>query len=277
MLSLLNPVVRSADVYERIGALGERVGYDARLIYMLSGDITVAVDGGKPQHIVTGDLIFIPAGVPYRIKGKFLRMAVFTFDLTWSGTATIEKIPPVTPENFDKEKCNSTPIPPFDKPLRLEGLISEREEIARMCDIFGSAAALSREVVSARLKLLLLKIAELSDENALPVQMVEALDAYIRENVGDEISNTELGAIFGYHPYYASSLIKSRLGVTMRKYVIAHRLRMARDLLRTTDKSAGEIAECCGFGDSSYLAKSFKAAYGMTPKEYRNGFKDEFV
>ena len=155
--------------------------------------------------------------------------------------------------------------------------MAEREEIVKMCDVFGSAAALSREVVSARLKLLLIKIAELSDENALPVQMVEALDAYIRENVGDEISNTELGAIFGYHPYYASSLIKSRLGVTMRKYVISHRLSMARDMLRTTERSSQEIAEVCGFTDSSYFAKSFKSAFGVTPKEYRNSFKDEFI
>lgn len=274
---MLNPVVHSADVYERIGSLGERIGYDARLLYMVSGDISVSTNGGKPVKLTTGDLIFIPAGVRYSIKGKYLRLALFTFDLTAGGEKTEGKIPPAVPESFDKERCRSVAMPPFDKPIYLAGLIGEREEVVKMCDVFGSAAAFSREVVSARLKLLLLKIAELSDEKALPVQMVEALDAYIRENVGDEISNTELGAIFGYHPYYASSLIKSRLGVTMRKYVISHRLRMACDLLRTTDKSSGEIAEFCGFSDSSYLAKNFKAAYGMTPKEYRNNFKDEFI
>ena len=277
MLSMLNPFVRSADIYERVGAVGERIGYDARLIYVISGDLSVSTDGGKPKRLTTGDLVFIPQGVRYTLKAKHLRIGVFTFDLIDNGSKTTERILPVSPDAFDKEKCAPVLIPPFDKPIYLEGLIAEREDVTKMCDIFGSAAALSREVVSARLKLLLLKIAELSDENALPVQMVEALDAYIRENVGDEISNTELGAIFGYHPYYASSLIKSRLGVTMRKYVISHRLRMARDLIRTTDKSSQEIAECCGFGDSSYLAKSFKAAYGMTPKEYRNGFKDEFI
>ncbi len=277
MLSLLNPLVRSADIYERVGTVGVRVASDARIIYMISGDISVAIDGGKFSHLTPGELLFIPAGVPYALKGKFLRAAVFTFDLTAERADMREKIPPVSPERFDKSACISESIPPFDKPIRLEGLLHEREEIVKTCEIFGSAAALSREVASARLKLLLLKIAELSDEHALPVQMVEALDAYIRENVGDEISNTELGAIFGYHPYYASSLIKSRLGVTMRKYVISKRLSTARDLLRTTDRPSQEIADLCGFTDSSYFAKSFKSAYGVTPKEYRNLFKDEFI
>jgi AraC-like DNA-binding protein len=48
-------------------------------------------------------------------------------------------------------------------------------------------------------------------------------------------------------------------------------------MLRTTDRSASEIAEACGFTEASYFAKTFKSVFGMTPKEYRNQFKDEFI
>ena len=48
-------------------------------------------------------------------------------------------------------------------------------------------------------------------------------------------------------------------------------------MLELTDKSALEIAEETGFTDSSYFAKSFKNAFGETPKEYRNRFKDDFI
>ena len=277
MLVDLNPWVRSADIFERAGAVGARVGYDARIIYMISGELSLSVAGSKYSKLTADEIIYIPAGVEYAVKGKLFRAAVFTFDLTAYRSGQCEKILPVLPEHFDKSACEEDIMPPFDKPIRLESLGGERREVEKMCEIFGSAAALAREAVSARLKLLLLKIAELSDENALPVQMVEALDAYIHENVGDEISNTELGAIFGYHPYYASSLIKARLGVTMRKYVISHRLSIARDLLRTTDKSSVEIAEECGFTDASYFAKSFRAAFGESPKDYRSRFKDDFI
>jgi two-component system response regulator YesN len=126
-------------------------------------------------------------------------------------------------------------------------------------------------------KLILLKVMETADENALPARMVEELDNYIRENVAEEISNTEIGAIFGYHPFYISRVLKERKGMTLRQYIIAYRLKQAKRLLELTDRSAAEIAEECGFTDASYFAKTFKASFGMTPKEYRNRFKDEFI
>ena len=51
----------------------------------------------------------------------------------------------------------------------------------------------------------------------------------------------------------------------------------AKESCRLTDKSAQEIADECGFTDASYFSKSFKGAFGITPKDYRNGFKNEFI
>ena len=107
--------------------------------------------------------------------------------------------------------------------------------------------------------------------------MVEELDNYIRENSAEEISNTEIGAIFGYHPFYVSRMLKERKGITLRQYIIAYRLKNAKRMLELTDKSTSEIAEECGFTDASYFAKTFKATFGMTPKEFRNQFKEEFI
>ena len=107
--------------------------------------------------------------------------------------------------------------------------------------------------------------------------MVENLDKYIRENVGDEISNTEIGAIFGYHPFYVSKVLKEKKGQTLRQYIISYRLKSAKKMLEVTAKSVGEIAEECGFTDASYFTKTFKSVMGITPKEYRNQFKDEFI
>ena len=146
-----------------------------------------------------------------------------------------------------------------------------------MSEIFTSGEGLYRAQLSAMVKLTMLKLLEVSDESALPARMVEALDGYIRENCSDEISNTEIGAIFGYHPFYVSKVLKDKKGMTLRQYIIAYRLKRAKRLLELCDRSAQEIAEECGFTDSSYFAKSFKSAFGITPKEYRNSFKDEFI
>ena len=78
---------------------------------------------------------------------------------------------------------------------------AERDKIISLCNVATSAEGEWRAQLSAELKLLLLKLAETVAEDALPARMVEALDEYIRENCHDEISNTEIGSIFGYHRF----------------------------------------------------------------------------
>ena len=146
-----------------------------------------------------------------------------------------------------------------------------------MSNIFASEEGFFRAEISALVKLLLLKVAERTDENALPAAMVENLDGYIRENIHDEISNTELGAIFGYHPFYISRMLKEKKGITLHRYVSEYRLKLAKNMLEKTDKTVADIADETGFTDASYFTKIFKAEYGQTPKEYRNSLKDEFI
>ncbi|MBQ8372568.1 MAG: helix-turn-helix domain-containing protein [Clostridia bacterium] len=274
----LNPVIRSASVYERLGRSEECIGYDCRVIYMISGDITAVVGGVKLGHLSPGHALYIPSGVPYRLKGQYLRAAVITFDLTDEHPEPNERISPVPVSDFVQDRCHSAAeYSPFDKVIHLEDMEADRDTFIRMCNIFTSAEGTYRAEISAMFKLILLKMAEVADENALPARMVEALDTYIRENVGDEISNTEIGAIFGYHPFYVSKLLKDKKGQTLRQYIIAYRLKAAKRLLELTARSINEIAEECGFTDASYFTKTFRQSFGMTPKDYRNSFKEDFI
>ncbi len=271
----LNPFIRSASLYEKVGRSEECVAYDCRVIYMISGDLQVTVGGEKLGHLSPGHFLYIPAGLPYKLKSKYLRAVVVTFDLM-AGAPSSERICPVLTADFDMSRCSPL-IKPFDKHIHLQDMESEREAFIRMADLFTSAEGFYRECVSASLKELLLKAAETADENALPARMVEQLDRYIRDNCRDEISNTELGAIFGYHPFYISKVLKDKRGITLRQYVINYRLKLAKKMLELTDKTAAEIADETGFTDASYFAKTFKSTFGMTPKEYRNQFKEDFV
>ena len=72
-------------------------------------------------------------------------------------------------------------------------------------------------------------------------------------------------------------VLKDRKGTTLRQYIIAYRLKLAKKLLTESAKSVNEVSEECGFNDPSYFTKTFKAAFGMTPKEYRNLSKDYFI
>ena len=275
--SRLNPFVRSAAIYETVSRTEECRAYDSRLFYMISGDVSVSIDGGKKFHLSTGSLLFIPAGARYKLSGQYLMCAVIGFDLDDSYSDICERISPVPTSEFNEAGCHKCSIPPFDRYLLCEDMDSLREEFIRIEKIAASAEGEWRAELSARLKLILLKLAESVSENALPAQMVEALDSYIRENASDEISNTEIGAIFGYHPFYVSRLIKEKKGLTLRQYIIAYRLKAAKRLLEVTARPIADIAEETGFTDASYFTKTFRSAFGVTPKEWRNKFKEEFI
>lgn len=273
----LNPFIRSVGIYETVSRSEERRTYDSKIIYMISGDISVSVENDKPFHISSGSLLYLPAGTRYKLKGQYLKAAVITFDLTDEFSSVRERIPPVKPEDFDESKLHKSTIVPFDKVLKLTDLMSERDTFIRIANIATSEEGSWRDEISATVKLILLKVAETVDENALPSRMVESLDAYIRENCAEEISNTEIGAIFGYHPFYVSRVLKEKKGITLRQYIIAYRLKNAKKMLELTKKSMAEIAEETGFTDASYFTKTFRQAFGVTPKEWRNKFKEEFI
>ena len=276
-LTHLNPVIRGVSLYERINRAEECVAYDSRLFYMVSGDVTAVVGGVKLGHLSPGHLLYVPAGTPYKLKGQYLRMVAIAFDPTVDYADTEAPKPVCTAEYHPELTHSVSGFSPLDKVLHIEDFEAERDTLLGLVSIFTSAEGEYRAVGSAILKQLLLKVAESVDENALPTRMVEALDKYIRDNAGDDISNTEIGAIFGYHPFYISKVLKDRKGTTLRQYIIAYRLKLAKKLLSESAKSVNEVAEECGFNDPSYFTKTFKNAVGMTPKEYRNLSKDDFI
>lgn len=276
-LTYLNPVIRTVSLYEKINRTDECVAYDSRLFYIVSGDVTAVVGGVKLGHLSPGHLLYIPAGTPYKLKGQYLRMVAVAFDPTVDYADT-EAPKPVLVAEYNAGLVHSvTDLAPLDKVLHIEDFESERDTMLGLVSIFTSAEGEYRAVGSAILKQLLLKAVETVDENALPARMVEALDKYIRDNAGDDISNTEIGAIFGYHPFYISKVLKDRKGTTLRQYIIAYRLKLAKKLLSESAKSVNEVAEECGFNDPSYFTKTFKNVVGMTPKDYRNLSKDDFI
>ena len=262
-LDKLNPTIYSAAIYDRRAKRGKRPmreSSEACLIYIFSGDVSLSVGDKKNLHLASGSLVYIPAALPFAIKGQYMRAAMIVFDP--SGEAS-----------RGSAICES----PFDKLIHIDEFESIWGDVERVCELFLAEYEYSVAKASALFKLLLIKIAEASDEHALPLRMTETLDEYIREHAGEEISNTEIGAIFGYHPFYVSTVIKEKRGVTLRQYVITQRLKLAKNLLEFTDNTIAEIAEETGFTDASYFTKSFKATFGETPKDWRAKIKEDFI
>ena len=58
------------------------------------------------------------------------------------------------------------------------------------------------------------------------------------------------------------------MGITPGKYLNQIRIENAKLLLRQGNHSVGFVSGACGFANSNYFARVFRANVGMNPREY---------
>lgn len=73
----------------------------------------------------------------------------------------------------------------------------------------------------------------------------------------------------GFSTNYFNKVFTEHTGFSVMKYVRFERMRMAANMLRSTDKEILEIALKCGYDSHEGFIRSFKNQYGCTPTEYR--------
>jgi AraC-like DNA-binding protein len=60
------------------------------------------------------------------------------------------------------------------------------------------------------------------------------------------------------------------MDTTMAQWLTSRRVRMAKDLLISSDMSIAEISRRCGFGSSSYFCNVFARTLGVSPARWRD-------
>lgn len=93
---------------------------------------------------------------------------------------------------------------------------------------------------------------------------------WIRINMHNNISLTEVANNFHYNPEYFCRIFKKNTNQTFKKYLIEIRLMKARDLLINTTMGIKEIAFYVGYRNPKYFMRTFKNSEQMTPSEYRS-------
>ena len=84
-------------------------------------------------------------------------------------------------------------------------------------------------------------------------------------------SLTELADSLHYDLSWLSREIKRKTGKTYTQLVQEKRLAQAAFLLKNTDRNVADIAVAVGYENISYFHRIFQAAYGISPKHYRDG------
>lgn len=89
----------------------------------------------------------------------------------------------------------------------------------------------------------------------------------------DTLSLNSVSDEVGVSANYFSAIFSQSMERTFVEYVTGKRMEKARKLLKSTDKSSGEIAMLVGYKDPHYFSFVFKKNQGMSPREYRTGTK----
>ena len=98
-------------------------------------------------------------------------------------------------------------------------------------------------------------------------EMVNYIHFYIHEP--DKLRRSVLAEEFNLAEKYVSQYFKKHTGLSLKKYILNHKVRLAEHRLRFTDLSLAEIAQELGFTDNSHLDKTFLAYTGLTANAYR--------
>ena len=99
-------------------------------------------------------------------------------------------------------------------------------------------------------------------------QLKPALE-YIETHYGQPITLETLARLTGLSPKYFCRFFRAIVHRSPIDYVNYYRIECASGFLTTTDMTVAEIAQHCGYNDSSFFIKQFRKYKGTTPKHYR--------
>lgn len=92
---------------------------------------------------------------------------------------------------------------------------------------------------------------------------------YMNQHFFEEVTLGKLARISCMSERSFQRHFRQSLGYSPMEYLLKIRLRHVQEQLITSDAEIGTIALNCGFYDSNYLCKKFKAVFGLTPSEFR--------
>ncbi|SES90340.1 response regulator [[Clostridium] polysaccharolyticum] len=108
--------------------------------------------------------------------------------------------------------------------------------------------------------------------------MMDKAIGYMKVHFSDhDIDLRTVAEVANISATYFSGVFSQQMGKTFVEYLTELRMQHARELLRCTDKSSGEIAYEVGYKDSHYFSFLFKKVNGCSPRDYRAGGKHDKI
>ncbi|MDB3940009.1 AraC family transcriptional regulator [Verrucomicrobiales bacterium] len=237
----------------RVEKLSEHVHDWFQALLYLRGYGVQDLDG-RAVPVQRGSWLVIPPGCRHRfVKERTIRPVCLTID-------------------FEMEERKFTG--------RREGALSA-VELGRMEHLLVSLNEEESRSNPGRLALsaLVLRIAALfelastREESPLPGHVEQSVREAIRRIEFEGLRPGAVADEIGFSLDHLNRLLRAECNRTVGTEISTARLERASKLLRTTEKSIGEIASDVGIDDQNYFGRWFRKATGQTPTRWREAMR----
>ncbi|MEM5565200.1 response regulator [Psychroserpens sp. AS72] len=100
-------------------------------------------------------------------------------------------------------------------------------------------------------------------------KFLEKVQAILDKNLIESTFNaSEFSEAIGMSRMQLHRKLKALTGLTTSEFIRSQRLKLATQLLKTSDINMSQVCYSVGFNDHSYFTKCFKDVYNCTPTEY---------
>ncbi len=99
--------------------------------------------------------------------------------------------------------------------------------------------------------------------------LVQAIIAYIEQNLSTPISIRSLSAHFNYSEKYLRHIFKQQTGTSPKQYILNTKMHHACHFLSTSSISLDELSQILGFSSPYHFSNAFKDQMGCSPSAYR--------
>lgn len=98
----------------------------------------------------------------------------------------------------------------------------------------------------------------------------------INNDYTEEISLKSAAESLHLSVVYLGQLFKKETELSFNQYLNLVRIKKAQHLLLHTQQTINEISEVIGYNNTNYFSKMFKKLNGITPKEFRDTYREEY-
>jgi AraC-like DNA-binding protein len=224
-------------------------------------DMTYVIHGSA-RYTIDGDLYDLLPGDLLCLKEGMMKEA-FTYSKSLMHCFSV---------NFVLRDIRGQAVFPMFPPYSRIGILPDL--IQQFHDLIHSSRVQQPGYIlrcSGLLLLVLHRIYELTVldiETKMKDKKIQAIVRFIVQHYSEPLTVRYLADKAKLNPAYFGALFKQETGETVHQYIAKIRIRNAQNILSAGGYRVCEVAEQCGYRDSYYFYKQFKAITGKPPSMY---------